>query len=106
MIEPHDHEPLDEEPLDEEPLDEEPLDDDAPMTHAETDAARDGALAALERSLRLMASQIAGDHRHCGKAACARSRRCRGFACEPHLDDDESGAESAGCGVRAIHSPV
>ena len=37
--------------------------------------------------MRLLAIAAGRDYEHCGKAACARSRRCRGFACEPDGDD-------------------
>src|SRR4029079_14624237 len=43
-----------------------------------------------ERTLDRLAQchgELARDWAHCGKAACARSRRCRGFACEPDGDD-------------------
>jgi hypothetical protein len=33
-----------------------------------------------------LVSHLSRDHDHCGKAACARSRRCRGFACEPEVE--------------------
>ena len=48
------------------------------------------ALAALERCLRIAVAGIGRDHERCGKAACARSRRCRGFACEPDAEGDET----------------
>ena len=38
--------------------------------------------------MRLIAIAAGRDYEHCGKAACARSRRCRGFACEPDAADD------------------
>ena len=37
----------------------------------------------VERCLRALLVGMGRDYLHCGKAACARSRRCRGFACEP-----------------------
>jgi hypothetical protein len=37
--------------------------------------------------MRLIAIAAGRDYEHCGKAACARSRRCRGFACEPDAGD-------------------
>ena len=43
---------------------------------------------AVARCMRLLAIAAGRDYEHCGKAACARSRRCRGFACEPDDDDD------------------
>ena len=55
----------------------------APPGQDEIDAAsRRRALDALQRTMARLAGAIGGDWRRCGKAACARSRRCRGFACE------------------------
>ena len=58
----------------------------ADMTAAATvddiECTRRRTLGGIERCLALLAGAIARDWRHCGKAACARSRRCRGFACE------------------------
>jgi len=45
------------------------------------------ALNAVARCIRLLAVDTGRDYEHCGKAACARSRRCRGFACEPDAGD-------------------
>jgi hypothetical protein len=62
---------------------------DTPGKHFETprftvDAARRRrVIDTAYRCLAKLVSHIACDHEHCGKAACARSRRCRGFACEP-----------------------
>lgn len=41
------------------------------------------------RALRAALVALSRDYLNCGKAACARSRRCRGFACER----DRGGAE-------------
>jgi hypothetical protein len=49
----------------------------------EIECTRERTLDRARRCVALLLSQIAGDHEHCGKAACRRSRRCRGFACEP-----------------------
>jgi hypothetical protein len=38
------------------------------------------------RCLALMLGALARDWLYCGKASCARARRCRGFACEPESD--------------------
>jgi hypothetical protein len=41
-----------------------------------------------QRVLRCMRAILIGmnrDFERCGKASCARARRCRGFACEPSL---------------------
>jgi hypothetical protein len=45
----------------------------------------------VARCVRLLAGAIGRDHERCGKAACARSRRCRGQVCEdlarePHAE--------------------
>ena len=55
-------------------------------------ASRRRAFDAVARCMRLLAIAAGRDYEHCGKAACARSRRCRGFACEP--DGDDQGAET------------
>jgi hypothetical protein len=69
----------------------------AAPTQDEIDAAgRRRALDAMHRCLALLVGVVARDWRHCGKAACARSRRCRGFACEPEVDgEDAPGADDA-----------
>ena len=55
----------------------------AAPTQDEIDAAsRRRALEAMHRSLALLVGVVARDWRHCGKAACLRSRRCRGQVCE------------------------
>jgi hypothetical protein len=46
-------------------------------------ARRQRTLDALYRCAARLAGTIGRDWHDCGKAACARSRRCRGFACEP-----------------------
>jgi hypothetical protein len=51
------------------------------------DQVRARVVAGVERCLRGLLVAIGRDYRHCGKAACARSRRCRGFACEPDVAD-------------------
>ena len=61
-----------------------------PVPQCEIDeASRRRAIEALERALRLLAIAAGRDHEHCGKAICARSRRCRGFACEPDIEDGD-----------------
>jgi hypothetical protein len=47
---------------------------------------RQRTLDAIDRCLALLVELAAEDWRRCGKAACARSRRCRGFACEPKME--------------------
>lgn len=44
------------------------------------------------RCLRMQLVAIGRDYERCGKAACARSRRCRGFACEPQVASDDDDA--------------
>ena len=66
--------------------------------HAVDEAGRRRAIEALERALRLLVVAAGRDYAHCGKAAYARSRRCRGFACEPESDHDTEGdAEADAC---------
>lgn len=58
-------------------------------THATNDdieTVRRRTLDKAYRCLRRILSALARDHEHCGKAACLRSRRCRGFACAPGPD--------------------
>jgi hypothetical protein len=43
----------------------------------------------VERCIRALLIAMGRDHLRCGKAACARSRRCRGFACEPDVSDED-----------------
>ena len=63
----------------------------SPPPQDEIDAAsRQRAFDALYRALDRLVRGAAEDWRHCGKAACLRSRRCRGFACEPKVRGDES----------------
>jgi hypothetical protein len=62
-----------------------PPDSSTPQDKIDAESRR-RAFASLERCLRKLAAGTGRDHERCGKAACARSRRCRGFACEP---DDE-----------------
>ena len=52
----------------------------------EIDAIRERLTASVMRCLRMQLVAIGRDYERCGKAACARSRRCRGFACEPRRD--------------------
>ena len=53
------------------------------------DVSKERALEALERALARLTRDVASDWRHCGKAACRRSRRCRGFACAPKVRGDD-----------------
>ncbi|HUR57132.1 MAG TPA: hypothetical protein VM029_05455 [Opitutaceae bacterium] len=63
----------------------------APPTQDEIDAAsRRRALDALQRVLTRLTGDVARDWQRCGKAACARSRRCRGFACKPETEGEEA----------------
>jgi hypothetical protein len=62
--------------------------DEPPGSKAQQEqaAVRKRTIAGIERSLRSVLTAIGRDYERCGKAACARSRRCRGFACEPVAD--------------------
>ncbi len=42
------------------------------------------AIRSAMRCVRSLLIALGRDYERCGKAACARSRRCRGFACEPY----------------------
>ena len=53
------------------------------------DAIRQSAIDSTYRCIRLLLVSLGRDYQHCGKASWARSRRCRGFACEPDLDGDK-----------------
>jgi hypothetical protein len=71
----------------------------ASPTQDEIDAAtRKRTLDGMDRCLALLVGQVARDWRDCGKAACKRSRRCRGFACEPGRDEYAPGAREASHG--------
>ena len=60
-------------------------------SQAEIDeASRRRTIDALHRALSRLAGAAARDWRRCGKAACLRSRRCRGFACEPEMGGDDA----------------
>lgn len=58
------------------------------MAPDELECLQERTLDRLSECIARFAGQIARDWAHCGKAACARSRRCRGFACEPDEDDE------------------
>ena len=57
-------------------------------------ASRRRALDAVARCMPLIAIATSRDYERCGKAACARSRSCRGFACEPDADDEAAYGET------------
>jgi hypothetical protein len=63
----------------------EPRASPAQQEHA---AVRKRTIASIESGLRSLLVAIGRDYEWCGKAACARSRRCRGFACEPDMADE------------------
>ena len=48
-------------------------------------ATRQRTIDAVYRCLDMLAAQIGRDHERCGKAACRRAGRCRGFACVPDV---------------------
>ncbi len=59
-----------------------------PPTQHEIDAAtRRRTIDRFERVMARMLADIARGYERCGKAACVRSRRCRGTACELEADD-------------------
>ena len=49
----------------------------------EIDMIRERITESVMHCLRLQLIAIGRDWQRCGKAACARTRRCRGLACEP-----------------------
>jgi len=57
------------------------------MAPDELECLKERTLDRLAQCMAQFTSQLARDWAYCGKAACARSRRCRGFACEPDEDD-------------------
>jgi hypothetical protein len=59
---------------------------------AQIAAGRARTLDALERCIVRLVDLLDPDHSFCGKAACRRSRRCRGFACGRPAD-----GEAAAC---------
>jgi len=56
--------------------------DDDELATAEIEAARERTIEAAERCIVVMLKALGQTWQRCGKAACLRSRRCRGFACE------------------------
>jgi hypothetical protein len=58
-------------------------------THDPIEDIRQRVIDGIDRCRRKILIALNRDYQHCGKASCARSRRCRGFACEPDLDGDE-----------------
>jgi len=47
-------------------------------------------IARMRRCAEMIVAKIERSWEHCGKASCARSRRCRGFACEVETGDDKN----------------
>jgi hypothetical protein len=63
-------------------------------TQPEIDAvSRERAIDALHRALARLAGDIGRDWARCGKAACLRSRRCRGMICEDRACEPETGGD-------------
>jgi hypothetical protein len=60
-----------------------PLDRPGTTAPDELECLKERTIDRLGECIARFAGQIARDWAHCGKAACARSRRCRGFACQP-----------------------
>ena len=58
------------------------------MAPDELECLKERTIERLSECLARFTGQLARDWAYCGKAACARSRRCRGFACEPDADDE------------------
>jgi hypothetical protein len=58
-------------------------------TDAECKLIRARTIDAAYRCLDRLIRRLSRDWQHCGKAACLRSRRCRGSACEPDTGEDE-----------------
>ena len=52
--------------------------------NARIETIRRRAIQSAMRCIRALLIQLGRDYERCGKAACARTRRCRGLACEPH----------------------
>jgi hypothetical protein len=50
---------------------------------------RERIIASAMRCIRMQLIALGRDWERCGKASCARTRRCRGFACEPEVGDDD-----------------
>ena len=65
-----------------------PAADPDTMTPDEIECLKERTLDRIYRCMARLTGEIARDWAYCGKAACARSRRCRGFACEPNEDDE------------------
>ena len=64
------------------------IDADADETDEPLDDIKRRAFEGVERCIRLMFAAINRDFETCGKASCARSRRCRNSACEPAEDEN------------------
>ena len=58
--------------------------------HDRIRTARQRAIHSAMRCIRTLLIALARDYERCGKASCARSRRCRGFVCEPAVRDRET----------------
>jgi len=70
-------------------------------TDAELERIRARTRDRLHRCVALLLDAVARDWRHCGKAACLRSRRCHGLACKDLACEDPAGAPDRGCGARS-----
>ena len=57
-------------------------------TNDTIEAIRARTIESAMRCIRALLIQIGRDYERCGKTSCARSRRCRGFACEPDRRTD------------------
>jgi hypothetical protein len=54
-----------------------------PVATDDIETIRRRAVQSVMRCMRTILIAMGRDYERCGKAACTRSRRCRGFACEP-----------------------
>jgi hypothetical protein len=69
----------------------------------EIECTRARTIAGIERCLAMLLAQLGRDYERCGKTACKRSRRCRGFACTPEPGDDASATPPRA--AHRTHSP-
>jgi hypothetical protein len=61
-----------------------------PASSNEIETIQRRTLDGIYRAIGTLLVSIDKTYEHCGKASCARSRRCRGFACELRAAPDEA----------------
>ncbi len=61
-----------------------------PVANDRIETTRTRTIQSAMRCVRALLIALNRDYERCGKASCARARRCRGFACEPDVMDDET----------------